>query len=593
MTQRNERVIRMAGLLKEMADEALRRPLRIVADRDTRPVLPMVLSENGALMYAGAGSALADLNARATEMRYADIDRIDQALTEAFAEDPVNCIKLIFQMGDVRCGKGERRFFNTAMDWMTRSVPKVALEVLPLIPEYTRWDYLVRLTVCEDKEVAGRATELVKKQFRRDLAAVRALESGENLHREISLLGKWMPSLQVKTAEGKKQVRHLLKALHLQERDYRHALSELRAHLNVIEKAMSAKDYASIDMEKMTSRQQLRYSGFLKRKMARERHEYIQAVLRGEKHMNASVLNPIEIVHQYTREYSNSDWYCTSLGENEDFEALWSLLPDKTNGNGNTLVVRDGSGSMTAPLGQGSSATMLEAADAMAIYCAEHLQGPFRNLFLTFSSRPQVVDISDCRTLSEKLNRLNRFCDCSNTDIEATFDLVLKIAVENHLSQEELPSYLLILSDMEFDAARGAYSYDRRNRQLTLSRATLFETIRRKWRSAGYEMPTLVFWHLNGSRTIFPETDAKSGVIFLSGFSTTELELVMAGAFERLDEITREVEVKDEVTGEVRVEQRTVTERVVLSPKEQLMKKLEDPRYDAVEEAARRGLRAS
>lgn len=179
-------------------------------------------------------------------------------------------------------------------------------------------------------------------------------------------------------------------------------------------------------------------------------------MLRGEKKMNASVLNPVEIVHEYCR----GKWAYENLECNEDFEALWSLIPDRTSGNGNTLVIRDGSGSMTAPIGAGSSATMLEAATAMAVYCADHMTGAFQDTFITFSSRPELVKLSGCSTLAEKLRLLYGHDDCSNTDLEATFDLILNAAVENHLSQDEIPSYLLVLSDMEFDCARGAgYPY--------------------------------------------------------------------------------------------------------------------------------------
>ena len=529
------------------------------------PKKNLVLSENGALEYASTGSALVDFNARATEFRNADEEDIIKAATRAYAEDPVKFVKLMFQTGDIRGGKGERHTFNTCMDWLVALHPAVALEVLSLIPEYTRWDYLVRQSISDNKDVSLLATQIVVEQFSKDVQRINQLKDGENA--DISLLAKWMPSLQTKKASDKRIVRHLLKSLNMQEREYRKALSNLRAYLNIIEKALSAKDYEAIDMEKLTSKQQLRYSSCLKRILADQRHAYIQAVLRGEKKMNTSVLNPLEIVHEYTRG-------CYKFVQrNEDLEALWQLLPDKISGNNNTLVIRDGSGSMTARIGQGSSATMLEAATAMAIYCAQRLSGAFKDKFITFSSCPQIVDITNCHTLADAINLMLTHTDCSNTDLEATFDLVLEIAVINKLSQDEIPSYLLILSDMEFDMAR---SYD------GLSREALFTTIRKKWDKAGYEMPALVFWQLNGKRTIYPEIDAKNGIIFLSGFATSELTRVMAGEYETIEE----VEVIDENTGETTKKK----EKKILSPMQQLEVKLSDPRYDAVEEAALKGL---
>lgn len=568
MSQKNIKINNFAKLLSEKA----------TADN-------LVRSTNNALEYASTGSAMVDFNARATEFRNADAEVIIDAAIKAYAENPVDFVKLMFQTGDIRGGKGERHTFNTCMDWLVEVHPLIAAEVLALIPEYTRWDYLVRQVISLNKEISTYATEIVINQFRADMQAVNSVKDGEAVN--ISLLAKWMPSLQTKKSEDKKVVRHLLKKLNMQEREYRKSLSLLRKHLNIIEKSLSAKDYEAIDMEKLSSKQQLRYSACFKRVMEQKRHEYIQAVLRGEKKMNASVLNPIEVLHEYAKGSYGKVSY------NEDLEALWSLIPNKTSGNCNTLVVRDGSGSMMSAIGQGSSATMLEAATSMAIYCAEHITGAFKNTFITFSSRPEVVNLSECNTLADKINLLYRYNDCSNTDIEATFDLVLNTAIEGGLAQEELPAYLMILSDMEFDEARGfsryycmkSATYEEEN-----SRDTLFTTIRKKWNEAGYEMPTLVFWQLNGARTIYPEIDAKNGIIFLSGFSTNELELVMAGKYETVEEITEEIQVTDETTGETKTVVKQRTERKVLSPKEQLELKLADLRYDEVEAAVRRGL---
>lgn len=542
----------------------------------------MTFTENGALCYSSSGNALVDYNAMASQMRAARSGVIHEAMRKAYVQDPVKSVKLMFQTGDVRGGKGERNAFNCSFDWVAEKHPQVAAELLELIPEYTRWDNLVRLTVCKNRKVAERATQLVVSQLEKDK---KALETGE----EISLLAKWMPSLQTKKEEHKVIVRHLLKALQLQERQYRKLLSGLRGHLQVMEKVMSEKNCDSIDMEKMTAKQQLRYGAYLNRVLPEKRREYIRAVLRGEKKMNAGVLNPVEILHAYIRDIYRyeEDWGCpwgiahkVDCKENEDLEALWKMLPDRTGGNGSTLVIRDGSGSMYRPFGK-SSTLLVEAADACAIYCAEHMRGTFHNHFLTFSSRPQLVNLDGCNTLQEKILRLRQYSDATNTDLEATFDLLLDAAVREGLSREELPKYLLILSDMEFDDAREDCSYGCRHRD----KKTLFAVIREKWESAGYQMPTLVFWNLNGRRTLFPEVDAENGIIFLSGFSTKEMELVLAGEYE--EQIAQESEETD-AQGNPAEKAETVSR--VLSPLEQVEYKLAKPRYDAVEAAARRGL---
>lgn len=524
-----------------------------------------VETTNGALVYSGLGSALAEFNASANELRFASPEKLFTKLDKAFREDPLKCLKLIFETGDIRGGKGERKVFNDSMDWLETNHPDLLMAVLELIPDYTRWDYLVRLTVAANQAVAARATELVARQFREDLEALTANEEAN-----ISLLGKWLPSLQTKRNDHKLIVKHLLSSLSLSEREYRKALSFLRGRLNIIEKYMSAGENEKIEMEKLSSKQQLRYSAYLKRVLADKRHEYIQAVLRGEAKLNASVLNPVEIIHAYLE---NGYRY------NEDYEAIWKLLPNLVGDNGNTLVIRDGSGSMTSHM-PGTRTSMLDAADALTIYTAERLNGPLKNNFITFSSRPKLVSFDEEDNLFTKIRKLHCFNDCSNTDLKATFDLLLEAAVKGKLSSDQLPNYLLILSDMEFDDCHTeCYEKD-------FNKDTLFDCIRKQWEEAGYELPTLVFWQLNCQRTLYPEIDSKNGIIYLSGFSVNELANVMAGKFENYEEVEEEVTELDESGQEVTVS-KMVTKRVVLSPMEQLDLKLSNHRYDRVEEAVR------
>lgn len=120
------------------------------------------LSANGALEYASSGSALVDFNARATEFRNADTKIIIDAAENAYAENSVDFVKLLFHTGDIRGGKGERHVFNICMDWLVAEHPAIADEVLAFIPEYTRWDYLVRQTVSDNKGISKHATEIAK-----------------------------------------------------------------------------------------------------------------------------------------------------------------------------------------------------------------------------------------------------------------------------------------------------------------------------------------------------------------------------------------------------------------------------------------------
>jgi hypothetical protein len=117
-----------------------------------------------------------------------------------------------------------------------------------------------------------------------------------------------------------------------------------------------------------------------------------------------------------------------------------------------TIVVADGSGSMTCTIG-GTSVTALTVANALAVYFAEKLTGEFKDKYITFSANPRLVDFTSCASLKEKIELAYRYNEVANTDIEAVFNLILTTAQRTNMKQEDLPANILILSDMEFDYA--------------------------------------------------------------------------------------------------------------------------------------------
>ena len=145
------------------------------------------------------------------------------------------------------------------------------------------------------------------------------------------------------------------------------------------------------------------------------------------------------------------------------------------------------------------------------------MSGPYQNRFITFSHKPKYVDLSSCRTLKEKLELALSNQDCTNTNIEATFELILQTAVKNHLPQEELPQTILIISDMEFDQAMWGCETD-----------TLFKTIRKRFLIHGYCMPKLVFWNVNSRTNVIPVRENELGVGLVSGFSVNVCNMVLS-----------------------------------------------------------------
>ena len=224
-------------------------------------------------------------------------------------------------------------------------------------------------------------------------------------------------------------------------------------------------------------------------------------------------------------------------------------------GCGNTIVVADGSGSMTVNVGGNSGVTALEVANALAIYFAEHSSGDFKDKYITFSENPQLVDFSKCNSLHDKLKTALAHGECANTNIEKVLDLILTTAIKGHMTQEEIPQNVLIISDMEFDdcvtCGENTSSY---NWCATPVRPDnrLFETISQKFANAGYKIPRLVFWNVNSRTGTIPVKENDLGVALVSGFSVNVCKMVMSNK---------------------------------LDPYECLVETLMDERYDAVEAA--------
>lgn len=501
------------------------------------------LTQNGAITYISSGSKLVDLDSAVMSLRDETKEEVMKRFEDVYKENPEAAVLWMFLVGDIREGKGERDTFNRCMDSLVKSHTEVAGAVLPLIPEYTRWDYATRLMLSDNYGISKKAQQLVVDQLRKDMTCV---EAGKN----PSLLAKWLPSIQTKKSEMRKIVFMIEKQMGWDHRTYRKTITGLRDHLNIIEKALSQKDVSRINMEALTSHQNLKYGPVLQKLDPKARGEYLEKVMNGEAKMNAGVVYPYEILHKY-----NPTWWCLN-DFNMDLEALWKMVP--RDGAGDTLVIRDGSGSMTCPCSGKTSATCLDVATAFAIYFSEQLEGPMKDKFITFSSRPEIVDMSHLSTLHDKIDLCNHHNDCSNTDIKKTFDMLLETLVREHASQEEVPKNILVLSDMEFDDCIGS-SWNR----------TVFEQIQEEFKENGYELPRMVFWNISANRAIQPLIENDRGLILLSGFSADTYAMVVNGEFEK--------EVIDVETGE----KKTVT----MTPEEQMDKRLSAPRYDAVRQA--------
>lgn len=468
------------------------------------------ITENGALGYRTTGRALLDLNFRVASLRRTNESEIIDLFMKSLFEDKTLAIKWLWYASDIREGLGERRLFKVIIKHLALHHSWAITNLIQFIPEYQRWDYLFELF---DTPLERKMLTIIQEQLNEDM---NNMEQGK----PISLLAKWMPSVNTsskQTTALAKRVRH---SLGMNEASYRKMLSRLRRHLDVVEVKMSSKAWGDINYETVPSRANLNYSNAFLRNDEARRECYLEALKKGKAKINSSVLFPHDIVHKYAPTH-----YCT---KNTDpaLEGMWKALPDMVNGNGNTIVVADGSASMVTPIGD-TNVTALSVANALAIYFAERSEGEFKNKYITFSECPQLVDFGQCGSLREKIEVALRHNEVANTNIEAVFELILKTAISNSMEQSELPQNILIVSDMEFDSCVTANS--QRSYGCNPPNVKLFDTIAANYTQHGYKLPRLVFWNVNSRTGTIPVIENDLGVALVSGFSVNIVKMVLSG----------------------------------------------------------------
>ena len=465
--------------------------------------LDVSVTENGARGHATSGSLIVDFNFMASSMRAWSGDEIRDCFLEVYHDDPLLALRWLFYARDIRMGMGERRLFREC--YKVLPVP-AAVANLTNIPFYGRWDDLVSLFGVMGSVVDEVVVRIVSAQLDMDLLS---MERGG----PVSLLAKWMPSENASSMESRRLARKLAKALDLSFKEYRKTLSSLRGYIDVVESRMCSGDWSGIDYEKVPSMANLRYADAFMRHDYDRRARYLSRVSNGDVDFNMSVASPVDVVHRYVGRHRSPD-------EQDDvLELAWKSLSDVFVDD--VLVVADGSGSMTWNL---SGVLPLTVANSLALYTAEHNSGEFRNHFITFSSHPRLIRIPEDATLYEKLRIMSRYMECSSTNIEAVFDLILDAAVNNEMTQDDMPGSVLVISDMEFNQAVSG-GPDR----------TLFDEIKSKYKAHGFVMPRLVFWNVSSRTGTIPVRTNNMGVALVSGYSQNTLKMVMSDKLDPYD----------------------------------------------------------
>ena len=457
----------------------------------------MTYTENGGTAYRSTESFCLDMFFKAGAMRNSTAQEIADVVTRAYVEDPDKTMKIIFFARDARGGLGERRFFRCAVSALVKTAPKAVEKNIPLFAEYGRFD---DLCVLLDTPLEKAAAKEIKAQLDKDIAAMQAKG-------QASLLAKWLPSVNASSKDTRNKGRHMAALLGMTEPAYRRTLSALRAYTDILENRLRERDY-TFDYEVQPSCAMFKYRRAFIRNDNERYVDYLNNVHNGEAKLNADRLFPYDIVRAaLTGNISET--------ERMSLDAAWKSLPDLTaSRRENAIAVIDGSGSMTCGCG---GIRPIDAALSLGIYFAEHNRGEFANHFITFSETPRLVEIKG-KDIVEKVRYCDTFNEVANTNLEAVFMLILRIAVKNKVSAADMPSKIYIISDMQFD-----YCIDGGNNE------PMFREMRKLFKANGYELPDIVFWNVNARCDAMPVTRSETGAALVSGYSPSIFDMVMGG----------------------------------------------------------------
>ncbi len=464
---------------------------------------------NGAKTNRSSENHCLDLFFKAGASRGLKQQKIESAVTLALAEDESTAMKIIFYSRDIRGGLGERRFFRTAIRAAADFAPDAVIRNIRFIPEYGRFDDLLALlgTQCEKE-----ALNIISAQLKDDL---KALESGG----KVSLLGKWLPSVNASSGTTRSYAKRVAGYLGLSLAEYRKTLSALRNKISIIENDLRNKDY-SFDYSTQPSGAMFKYKKAFIRNDKIRYMSYIDDVISGKSKLNAKTLYPYQITRSCYDYASNKK--LLSANDKRALDASWRSLPDfgKNGGNENAIAVVDTSGSMTCSV---RSVRPIDVSLSLGIYFAEHIRGAFAGHFITFSHSPRLIKVKG-KDIVQKVKYCLQFTEYANTNIEAVFDLILKAAVDNNIPKEEMISKIYLISDMEFDSC--VYGGND---------MSLFEAMSEKYSKYGYKLPDIIFWNVNSFNDNVPIRETDTGAALVSGFTPMLFDMTVSGELSPLN----------------------------------------------------------
>lgn len=402
----------------------------------------------------------------------------------AYAENPELATRILQWARDAREGAGERQIFRDLVKYLIASEKETATRLVSKVAEIGRWDDILVFFGTDLQDLA--------------LAEIKAALLAEN-----ALCAKWMPR---PTGKHKANANIIRKALGLTPKNYRQLLSSMS---NTVEQQMCAQEWDAIDFAKVPSVASARYQKAFGRNAETKYAKYIDMLEKGETTINAGAVYPYDITKS------------VSHGNQQVANQQWNALPNYMEGSDERILpVVDVSGSMGCAAGDNANVTCMDVAISLGLYLAERQEGPFKDQFITFSMAPQMQKVTG--TLTQRIEQMRRADWGMNTNLEAVFDVILTAAKAHNVTEDQMPTKIIIFSDMEFDSAMrqpglgNSYGWGRR---APAANPPAMAMIEQMYADLGFKMPQVVFWNLNGSSGNIPVRADQSGAALVSGFS--------------------------------------------------------------------------
>ena len=303
---------------------------------------------------------------------------------------------------------------------------------------------------------------------------------------------KWMPRERGGNVEKVKAFRKVFK---LSPKQYRKLIATTDTVEYILSSGSVVEKYENVPSLAMLKH----FNSFIK--TDKENFEnYLESVRKGTKKMNTSTMTPYDIALKYLKRELSGD----------DCDLIFSQLPKIKFGK--IIPIVDNSGSM-----YDDEQSYLKAR-AIGHYVAKN-SSYMRNHIITFSDYPELLELSN--NYEQDMKILDSFDDIGSTDFGKVMKLLGKVT-------EDLPDYLLVLSDMQFNSG-SSNSKDEAMRILQERNPNL----------------RIIWWNFNKDKSTFPETD-KYGNIFLGGYNPLLLKFLEVGfnGQELIDNIVNEYKEK-------------------------------------------------